>query len=348
MREQRETKGRVTLKDVARLAGVHASTVSRALNAETSALIGDDVVERVRAAARNLGYRPNTIASSLRTRRTKTIGVLLPDVLNAIFPPMIKAVEEVLRRENYLVLIAHADYGDPRQRVIVDQMMARQVDGLILATSSRYDKIIEACLENSIPLVTLTRAEPDLQVPSVINDETASMTMVVQHLAQLGHREIGHLAGPQMTSTGEARRVAFEAAMSRAGLAATAVVPTDVFTREAGAAGAARLLDTAPRTTAIVAGNDLLAIGALDTLKARGLRCPQDVSITGHNDMPLVDMIEPPLTTVRIDFAEMGAAGGRLLLQQMADPSSPVFTMTLKPQLIVRGSTAPPRADALE
>lgn len=329
------------------MAGVHISTASRALNPVTQARVGEDVVERIRGIAFKLGYTPNTIASSLRTRRTNTVGVLLPDVLNAIFPPMIKAVEEVLARENYLVLIAHADYGDPRQRVIVDQMMARQVDGLILATSSRYDNVIEACLANNIPLVTLTRAEPDLQVPSVINDETASMTMVVQHLVQLGHHHIAHLAGPPATSTGQARRAAFEAAMARAGLSPTAVEVTDVFTREAGRAAARQIVERASHTTAIVTANDLLAIGALDAIRAAGLSCPRDISITGHNDMPLVDVIEPPLTTVRIDFAEMGAAGGRLLLQQMADSSSPVFTMTLKPQLIVRGSTAPPRPELL-
>ena len=337
------SKDRITLKDVARKAGVHVSTASRALNPETRALITPDAVERVRSAARALGYRPNTIASSLRTRRTQTVGVLLPDVLNAVFPPMVKALEEVLAREGYLVLIAHADYSDPRQRVIVDQMMARQVDGLILATSSRYDQVIEACIENNIPLVTLTRTEPDVAAPSVINDETASMTMVVQHLQQLGHTRIGGVAGPSNTSTGEARRLAFGAAMVKAGLEVTALELTPVFTREAGAAATARLLDRAPQTTAIVTANDLLAIGALDTVRARGLRCPKDISITGHNDMPLVDVIEPPLTTVRIDFAEMGAAGAKLLLQRLADPTAAVFTMILKPTLIVRGSTTAPR-----
>jgi LacI family transcriptional regulator len=343
MTDQPDPRGRVTLKDVAKAAGVHVSTASRALNSETKGLVADEVVERIRSAASSLGYRPNTIASSLRTRRTKTVGVLLPDVVNAIFPPMIRAVEEVLAAEEYLVLVAHAEYGDPRQRVIVDQMMARQVDGLILATSRRQDEIIDACLENRIPLVTLTRAEPDLQVSSVINDEMASMTMVVQHLARLGHARIGHIAGPLNTSTGEARRNAFVAAMAKAGLEATFMADTDVFTREAGAAAAVRLLAGAPDTTAIVTANDLLAIGCLDAMKTRGLKCPGDISVTGHNDMPLVDVIEPPLTTVRIDFAEMGAAGGRLLLQQMSDQPAPILTMTLKPQLIVRGSTAAPR-----
>jgi LacI family transcriptional regulator len=340
-----DPKHRVVLKDVAKLAGVHVSTASRALNPMTMTQVASDVLERVQEAALALRYRPNTIASSLRTRRTKTIGLVLPDVLNAIFPPMIKAAEEALARENYLVLIAHAEYQDPRQRVIVDQMMARQIDGMLLATSSRYDTLITACIENHIPFVTLTRSEPGVDAASVVNDEMESMSLVVRHLVELGHRRIGHIGGPAAISTGVARQIGFNAAMAQAGLTPTHVELSDFFTREAGAQATARLLDAAPTTTALVTANDLLAIGALDIVKQRGLKCPTDISIVGHNDMPLVDVIEPPLTTVRIDFAAMGAAGARLLLDKIADPTAPVYTMTLRPQLVRRGSTANVRSE---
>jgi LacI family transcriptional regulator len=162
----------------------------------------------------------------------------------------------------------------------------------------------------------------------------------VAHLQALGHTRIGHLGGPQTVSTGAERLSGFHAAMAEAGLTPTSVVTAASFTREAGVETGARLLDAAPDLTAVVAANDLLALGLYDVLAERGRRCPDDVSVVGHNDMPLVDMVAPPLTTIRIRHHEMGLEAARLLLELMRKTSPGVTEVVLRPELVVRASTA--------
>jgi LacI family transcriptional regulator len=164
----------------------------------------------------------------------------------------------------------------------------------------------------------------------------------------LGHGRIGHIAGPQHVSTGSLRRAGFKAAATKAGLPAhnIGIETAPAYTREQGRLAALRLLDRKAAPTAIVAANDLLALGIYDALSIRGLRCPADVSVVGHNDMPYVDMLSPPLTTVRIAQRDMGNEAARLLLDQIADPAMRRERIVLEPTLVVRGSTASPRSNS--
>ena len=330
-----------TLQSVADAAGVHRSTAARALNAATSHLISAEVVTRVQDVARQLGYRRDALAASLRTGRSRLVGVLLPDLANPVFAPILGGIEAELAARGYSALVANAPADADRQIAIVEQLMARRVDGLILATVRRSDPVLTHCLAAGMPVVLVNRAESHARVPTVVSDDQDGMRLAVEHLVALGHIRIGHLAGPPDLSTGMLRRQGFEAAMSRAGLDPSVVVTAASYTREAGRAAAGELLARAD-LSAIIAANDLLALGAYQMLAARGFACPRDISIVGHNDMPLVDMVDPPLTTVRIDHAAMGGEAARLVIARIEDGLEQPLVRTTRPQLILRASTAAP------
>lgn len=337
------TGSRPTIKDVASRCGVHPSTVSRALSPAMRHLVADDVAQRIRAAADALGYRPNVTAAGLRTGRSGLIGVLVPDIADPGFPPILGGVTEALHAGGYAPIVV--DIGaEGSQLEIVERLIARGVDGLVLATVTLHDPVIAYCIESGVPVVLVNRTDAEKRLPSVASDDEVGMSLAVAHLVSLGHRHIGHVAGPQDVSTGALRRAGFEAGVLRAGTPAREIMieTAPVYTREAGRAAALRLLDRKPGLTAIVAANDLLALGVYDALAQRRLNCPKDVSVVGHNDMPYVDMLSPPLTTVRIAQREMGDRAARLLLDQITDAAARRDHVVLLPSLIVRGSTASP------
>lgn len=335
--------GPARLRDIALKLGVHTSTVSRALNPRTRGLVTPELAHKIADAAAGLNYRPNYIASSLRTRRNMTVGVVLPDIQNAPLPILVHAIEATLAAENYLTLVSHASTTYPSEDVIVDQLESRRVDGLILATARRHEPLLSFAAANSVPLVTITRAEEDLAVSSVVNDDLLSMTKAVRHLAELGHKRIAHLGAPSDTAMGRVRWAGFQMAMRAHGLTIAGMVDSAFNTRDEGRIAMEQLLAGEP-FTAVVTGQDMLAIGALDVMKQRGIRCPQDISVIGHNDMPLVDMLTTPLTTVRVDYRRMGVEAARLMLQCLAEPDAPSINLALKPELIIRRSTARPQA----
>ncbi|MFG1243719.1 LacI family DNA-binding transcriptional regulator [Xanthobacter sp. V7C-4] len=329
-----------TLQAVADAAGVHRSTASRALNPQTAHLVADDVAERIQAAARRLGYRRDAMAAGLRTKHSHLVGIAVPDMANLVFAPILCGIEDVLAKNGYSALIANTGSDVARQIDVVDQLIGRRVEGLILATVQQEDDpVLTRCLEARVPTVLVNRAEARHRAPAVISDDLNGMRIAVEHLIGLGHRRIGHLAGPQNLSTGVLRLQGFREAMERAGLDASAVMCASAYSREAGAVAGGALLDRFGDLTAVAAANDLLALGLYGALGERGLSCPADVSVVGHNDMPLVDMVSPPLTSVRIRHQEMGAEAARLLLEQMSGAASGITIRVTPPELIVRGST---------
>jgi LacI family transcriptional regulator len=335
---------RPTIKDVASRCSVHPSTVSRALNPATNHVVAPAVVKRIRAAAVALGYRQNMTAAGLRTGRSGLIGVLAPDIADPGFPPILSAMTEALGAEGYATIVTDVGSDLTRQQQLVERLIARGVDGLVLATVTLDDPVIRHCLGASIPVVLVNRTDSARRLPAVVTDDAAGMRLAVDHLVALGHFNIGHIAGPQQVSTGALRRIGFKDAASRAGLRApnVSIEAASAYTREEGRLATHRLLDRKAAPTAIVAANDLLALGVYDELATRGLRCPVDISVVGHNDMPYVDMLSPPLTTVRIAQRNMGKEAARLLLDQIANPVARRERVILAPTLVIRGSTAAP------
>jgi LacI family transcriptional regulator len=341
--KRKQAASRVTIRDVAGRAGVNMSTVSRALNPEARHLISDQAVIRVIQAAKELGYRQNKLASALTRGRSQVIGVLLPDIENAVFAPIVRGIEERLAAAGYAVLIANSTGSASERERVLEQMFGRQVDGLVVATASRDDQVVRRCILEQVPVVLVNRGEDHRLAPEVVNDDFYSMHLAVDHLVALGHRRIAHVAGPLSLSTGYTRWQGVQIAVQRHRLPAPPMVAASEYTREAGRVACAELLKRHRAATAIVASNDLLALGCYDALVAAGLQCPRDISVVGHNDIPLVDMVHPPLTTLRIQHREMGRQAAQLLMDRIAAPDAKPVRVTLSPELIVRGSTAAPR-----
>jgi LacI family transcriptional regulator, galactose operon repressor len=336
----------VTLKDVAREAGVHSSTASRALNVETRSVVSRDTVERVLSAANRLGYRPHPLARGLRTNRTMTVGMVIPDIQNPLFGPIIAGVESRLGEEGYSLLIADAGHSDEYTHGVVDSLLERRVDGLILATAARSDEFLDDLAARVNAIVLVNRTTEGTPLPAVVTDDHAGIGLAVDHLVKLGHERIGHVAGPRSLSTGVGRYQAFIGWMHSFGLEAAQDVIEEAswFQVTPGYEAATKLLGRRPDLTAIVGGNDLLALGAYTAVREIGKEVGVDVSITGYNDVPLLDLLQPPLTSVRVPYRQMGTEAATMLMARLRGTGRtgmPV-SVRLRPTLVVRGSTAPP------
>ena len=332
--------GPMTLRDVARRVGIHPATASRALNESTRHLVSAATATRVTEAAIELGYTPNSIARSLKTSRSLTVGVILPDLTNPLFPPMVRGIEDALAPAGFTALIANTDNDQVRARSVVQALRLRQVDGWISAVATLHDHLFT---DAGPPLVLLNRQDEE-GTPAVVGDDRGGIEQTVDHLVELGHRRIAYAAGPQAISTGSARYAAYVAVMTARGLS---LDPELVrfgasFSERQGARALGELLDAGGDFTAVMAGNDLMALGCYETLAERGLRCPEDISVVGFNDMHFADKFAPPLTTVRIPHHEMGLRAAQQLLAQIEGATSGVNPIVLPAQLVVRSSTAAP------
>ncbi len=305
-------------------------------------MVSKEVADRVMAVAQTLGYLPNPIASGLRTRRSRTIGVLIPDLTNPVFPPIVRGIARTLAPAGYVVVLADSDSDMLNVKAIVDSLLVRQVDGLILATARREDPIVDECMENAVPLVLVNRTVDNCSVASVTTDDEAGIRLVVQHLVGLGHRRIAFVGGPQTTSTGYARYRAFLTATREAQLPADRrlVMNSKAFSEAAGRMALERIIETAGTDfTAVVTASDLLALGCLDALKEAGLRSPQDVSVTGFNHMPFADRFSPSLTTVHIPHDELGVRAAQLLLERIDNPEIGPHSIRMRPRFVIGAST---------
>ena len=333
---------RATLRDVARVAGVHPGTVSRALNPETEALVRDETVRRVRQVAEELGYRPNPLARGLKTNRSYTVGVIVPDIQNPLFPPIIRGHRRPARRGRL-----HAADRQHRQRPGARAGRSRgdaRAPGRRLRRRHRAQDhgLLDEIAASGVPLVLVNRRVEDGSLPSATADDHDGARLAVEHLVSLGHKQIAHLAGPQDASTGRGRHDGFVEAMRAAGLEPSLVRVGRAFTEPEGARLCEELLDADAPFTAIVAGNDLMALGCYDVFAARGIDCPGEVSVVGFNDMPFADRFSPPLTTIGIPHYEIGVAAAELLLDLLQGGGDGPREVVLPAHLIVRGSTRRP------
>jgi LacI family transcriptional regulator len=332
-----------TLRDVAAAARVHPATASRALNPGTRLLVSEETARRVTEAAERLGYRPNPVARSLRTRRSHTIGVIIPDLNNPLFPPIVRGLEDRLAQQGYVALIGNTDADLTRERMVFDQMRARHVDGFVLATATLHNPILAEAAEADLPVVLMNRTAQGYPFSSVAVDNEQGVRAAVTHLVSLGHTRIGHIAGPQEISTGASRLRGFRDGMRAHGLAAdeSQIVYASGYVIEEGLRCGRELLEANDDLTAIVAANDMLAVGCYGVLDELGLRCPDDVSVIGFNDMPFVDRLRPPLSTVRFPHYQLGTEAAKLLLERIESGDGPVKILYLAPELVARGSTVP-------
>lgn len=334
----------VTLRDVADLAKVHASTASRALNQRTRSLVNDATVRRVMRAAERLGYQPNVLARGLRSNRTNSVGMIIPDLTNPLFPPVIRGIEDRLSESGVTLLVASSSNDPDKERDILDVMTGRRVDGLIVGTARRSDPALETYVRAGNPVVLINRTVDELVVSSVAADDHVGVGLALKHLHSLGHRRVAHVAGNVIASTGLERYQNFLNWSEAIGLDVDPdlVVHARWFNVQDGAAAFRELLDRRTGFTAVLAANDLVALGIYDVCAERGIRVPEDLSVVGYNDMPFADRFAPPLTSVRIPQADIGRRAAELILSAIEDPTSVTMSIRLSPELIVRRSTTHP------
>jgi len=334
-----------TLADVAREAGVHPGTASKALNPASRHLVAEKTVKKVLQIAANLDYQPNNFARGLRTRRSYTIGFLVPDMINPLFPPIVRGVEEILGAAGLSALIVNTDNEPGKAMQLFTTLKNRRCDGFILATAFRHDPVVEEMAARGIPAVLVNRLSENNLLPAVVGDEHREVYDAIAHLVKLGHRRIAHIAGPQNLSTGYIRRRAFHSAINDAGLDAEdcPVVVATGFYESAGWSATNQLIAKMARMpTAILAANDQLALGVIDALQETGLICPKDVSVMGFNDIPMMHRIQPALTTFALPKHEMGLLAARILQKWIEESVVPEPTTVYLPcPLVIRHSTGP-------
>ncbi|MFG1604008.1 LacI family DNA-binding transcriptional regulator [Actinoplanes sp. NPDC049265] len=315
-----------TIRDVARASGVHISTVSRTFSAPH--LVNAATRSRVQACAEQLGYRPNRAARALITGRTFNIGLIVADIANPFFPPLIKAAESQARRHDHHIFVADTN-EDPLVEEDLVRALAKQVDGVLLCGPRLSDRLIEQ-LSREVPLVVVNRRIAGL--PAVVMDVAQGARLALDHLAGLGHRRIALVTGPRGSWTSqEIRRAARSAA--RSGRFELVVIGPNQPTDDGGRAVAEQVQRAG--VTAVLAYNDLMAVGLMDGLDALGLRVPGDVSVAGIDDIALSRLTRPRLTTVATPTAAAGRAAVDMLLARATE------LVALPTELIVRDSTGP-------
>lgn len=328
----------VTIRDVARVSGVHVSTVSRTFSA--AHLVNQDTRARVLAAADQLGYRPNRAARALSTRRTGNLGLIVSDIANPFFPPLVKAAQAQARQRDYHVFIADTDEQARVEEELV-RSMAQQVDGALLVAPRLTNRVITE-LSRELPLVLVNRRLAG--VSGVLMDVGSGARRAVDHLLGLGHREIALVTGPRAAWTSrEIERAAEELADDR-GVLLQRIGPNPP-TEEGGRASAEEVL--ASGATAVLAHNDLVAFGLTQRAMELGLAVPRDLSVVGVDNSHVARYCSPPLTTVDMPVAAAGRGAVDLLLQAVTAGGS-TGTVSLETGLVIRDSTAPPgKGDAV-
>jgi LacI family transcriptional regulator len=330
----------VTLKQLAVRARVHPSTISRVANHDPSLRIAPVTRQRIEALLKETEYRPNGVARGLKLRQTLVLAVVIPDITNPFFAALFRGVEDGASPAGYNVLLCNTDGSPERQRSHLLSLQTRRVDGVILASSFLKDPTVGWLRHQHIPYVLVNRFSDEALDPFVGSDDPAGARVATAHLAQLGHRRIGHLAGKPTVSTGVMRRRGYLAALFEAGLTPDpALVVESGYTEEGGARAAERLLALEDRPTAIFAVTDMTAMGAFGVARRMGLRVPEDVAIVGYNDIPLASRMIPGLSTVHVPIHDFGSAAARLLLEEIETGEPNRRRMVFKPELVVRGST---------
>lgn len=329
----------VTLKDVAKAAGVSTSTASRVLD-ERLPRSRTPAADRVRQVASDLGYIRDPLAASLRRAGTSTVGVVVPRLTDIVMALMYEEIAAASTARGLFAVVATTHDSPDREDLAVQSLLRRRVDGIIRTTARTDARLDVERFGSGVREVLALRADGVL--PAAVGDDRLGGRLATRHLIDLGHTRIGLASGPEYATSAVGRRQGYHEALAEAGLDADpSLVVGDAFSIEAGEEAGLALLTRADRPTAIFAVNDNVAIGVLSIATRLGLRVPQDLSLVGYNDIPIVSKLPVPLTSVRVPFAQIAAGALTLLLD---DPAPTATTLTYAPTLIPRRSTSAPVA----
>ena len=343
---QRGTAGTALLSDVARHAGVSTASVSRALN--TPEKVSKALRTRVETAVEELGYIPSGAARALASRKSRAMGAVVPTLDNAIFASGINALQRQLNRYGYTLLIACSDYDPDRELEDIRALLAHGVEGLMLVGGSHHQDALELIRRRRVPLVNCWIYDPASDVPCIGFDNRAAASRVTDYLLSLGHRDIAMIAGVTEHNDRAAARVAGVRDALQAhgiGLSPGRLIESPYDVAEGRQALRALLRAGGPRPTAVICGNDVLALGALLECQASGIGVPGELSITGFDDLAVSAQLHPPLTTVRVPSADMGERAASYLVGRRRGEHL-LDHVEVETSLVVRGTTAPPATTA--
>jgi LacI family transcriptional regulator len=304
-----------TIKDVAREAGVSPATVSRWMNGRL--VVKPSTADRITAAVRNLRYAPSLVARSLVTKESRTIGLLLADISNPFFASLARSVEDAAQQRGYAVIVCNSDSNPEKEASYVRLLRRKYIDGVLFLSNSPGGSGLKEALEEKIPIVVVDEAIEGVRAPGVFIDNAQGAYAAVKHLIALGHRRIGHITGPPVYST-PLRLHGYRRALEDHGLSfEPTLVREGDFQTEGGRRAAWTLINLAQRPSAIFAGNDLMALGAMQAAWEAGLRVPEDLAIVGFDDIPLASCLVPPLTTVAQPVSQMGRVAVDILVRRI-------------------------------
>lgn len=314
-----QRRGHVGITDVARAAGVSVTTVSHVLSGRRP--VSAATSARVRGVIADLGYEPNQLARSLRTRRSHTFALIVPDITNPFYPSMARGLQDVVGPAGYQVLLASTDADPATERAALGQMVTRRVDGIGFAGYYHHVDDVAPAVAVGIPVVLLGGLKPEPGIDVLTTDDALAGELAARYLLGRGHTRIGFVTGPPGEGPPAQRVQGYRRALAEAGIRfAPALVSRQEFSRSGGAKGAAELLDASRPPTALLCTNDIVAIGALDTARDRGLTVPGEVAVMGFDDIDAASLISPSLTTVSIAPVAQGRGLGELLLARVDGP----------------------------
>jgi DNA-binding LacI/PurR family transcriptional regulator len=333
-------RAKITSTDVARLAGVSQSAVSRVFTPGAS--VSEKTAKKVRDAAEVLGYRPNVLARSLITGRSKIIGLIVAYLDNQFYPDALERLSKVLQAKGYHLLVFIASDTGTEVDKLVDELMDYRVDGIVTASVGMSDEIAKRCGDEGIPIVLFNRGQDDVRLSSVTSANVEGGRRIAEFLVAGGHKRIAHITGWTGASTGRDRHDGFVQGLAAAGME-PAAVGDGHYRRKEAAEAAVKMFEDGQHPDAIFVGNDHMACAVMDELRGKlGLRVPEDVSIVGYDDVPLAAWGAYDLTTWRQPSNQMVEATVELLLGLISDPERPSEKLEIAGRLVVRGSAKVP------
>jgi LacI family transcriptional regulator len=330
----------LSIRQIAKLAGVSNATVSRVING--SSLVTPETAQRIQQIIQDLKFVPNRSASRFKQGKSQIYGAIVPDLTNPFFMEMAKVFEELLVENELELLVSNTDFHASRTQLSIRRMLLRRVDGVAFMCSERESATLESLVQNHIPVVTTDHHRTAPGISDIVVDFRHGMAQIVGHLKALGHRNVGFIGGNEGLATSRDRRDSFLDAVVRFGLSSQeSWIVEGNFRISGGSAGMEAILKQERRPTAVVTANDLTAFGALRRAHEMGLRVPEDVSVTGCDDIEMSDVVYPPLTTLRISrklYAQILFDALQLGAEDLSRPGK-VFSLPMK--LVVRQSTGP-------
>ncbi len=340
----------MSIREVAKMAKVSIATVSRTINKASS--VDPRTAARVRKAIEKLRYYPNLQARSLVSGRSRILGLIVSDITNPFFPELVKGFEDVAVQRGYEIIVSSTNYDPARMALSVRRMLERKVEGVGIMTSEMEPSLIDQLVRRKVPTVFLDVGSVHGLISNIQVDYASGITQAVEHLLNLGHRRIAFISGPLSLKSARTRRSAFLECLTRTGILEDEELVTEGdHTIDGGLEAMSRLLLLSNPPTAVLASNDLTAMGAMSAVRRRNWRVPEDVSVIGFDDIRFAEFTDPPLTTVRLSRRELGETAFRALLNHIQSENEETASRgaqySIMPSLVIRNSTCEAHARTL-